>query len=72
MPIKKSPIFITKNGYSDLIIMSNELYDKFEEVHRIDQAICESEQEVLNGAVAIEAEIVFTKLENKHFREIQD
>ena len=23
------PIFITKNGYSDLVVMSSELYDEF-------------------------------------------
>lgn len=63
----QEPIFITKNGYSDLVIMSSELYDKFARINRIDQAICESEQEVLNGAEAVDAEIVFAELEKKHF-----
>lgn len=63
----QEPIFITKNGYSDLVIMSSELYDKFARTNRIDQAICESEQEVLNGAEAVDAEIVFAELEKKHF-----
>ena len=26
---KQEPIFITKNGYSDLVVMSAELYEKF-------------------------------------------
>ena len=26
---EQEPIFITKNGYSDLVVMSSELYDKF-------------------------------------------
>lgn len=26
---QQEPIFITKNGYSDLVVMSSELYDKF-------------------------------------------
>ena len=35
----QEPIFITKNGYSDLVVMSSELYDKFAKINRIDQAI---------------------------------
>ena len=69
---EQEPIFITKNGYSDLVVMSSELYDKFAKIHRIDQAIYESEQELLIGAAAIDAEVVFEELERKHFGEIQD
>ena len=53
---EQEPIFITKNGYSDLVVMSSELYDKFE-----------SEQEAANGADAVDAETVFAELEKKHF-----
>lgn len=38
-----------------------------EPAHRIDQVIYESEQEVLNGAEAVNAETVFEKLEKKYF-----
>ncbi len=61
------PIFITKNGYSDLVVMSSELYDRFARINWIDQAIFESEQDVANGAQALEAEAVFAELEKKHF-----
>ena len=64
---QQEPIFITKNGYSDLVVMSSELYDKFARINRIDQAIYDSEQEVLNGAEATDANIVFEELEKKHF-----
>ena len=64
---QQEPIFIMKNGYSDLVVMSSELYDKFARINRIDQAIYESEQEVLNGAEATDANIVFEELEKKHF-----
>ena len=60
---EQEPIFITKNGYSDLVVMSSELYDKFAKINRIDQAIYESEQELLNGAEAVDADIVFAELE---------
>ena len=64
---EQEPIFITKNGYSDLVIMSSDWYDKFARINRIDQAIYESEQEMANGAEVIDAEIVFAELEKKHF-----
>ena len=63
----QEPIFITKNGYSDLVVMSSELYDKFARMNCIDQAIFESEQEIVNGAEAVDAEKVFAELEKKHF-----
>ena len=34
---EQEPIFITKNGYSDLVAMSSELYDKFARMNRIDE-----------------------------------
>ena len=34
---EQEPIFITKNGYSDLVAMSSELYDKFPRMNRIDE-----------------------------------
>ena len=58
---KQEPIFITKNGYSDLVIMISELYDKFARMNRVDQDIYESKQEVANGAEAVDADIVFEK-----------
>ena len=67
---EQEPIFVTKNGYSDLVVMSSELYDKFTKNNRIDQAIYESEQELLNGAEAVDADKVFTELEKKHFGQI--
>ena len=61
------PVFITKNGYSDLVVMSSELYDEFARINRIDKAIFESEQELLDGAEAVDAKKVFDDLEKKHF-----
>lgn len=63
----QEPIFITKNGYSDLVIMSSELYDKFARINRVDQAIYESEQEMADGAEAIDVEMILAELEKKHF-----
>ena len=35
---EQESIFITKNGYSDLVVMSSELYDKFAKTNCIDEA----------------------------------
>ena len=64
---EQEPIFITKNGYSDLVVMSSELYDKFAKINRIDQAIYESEQEMASGTEAVDADIVFAEMEKKYF-----
>lgn len=58
----QEPIFITKNGYSDLVLMSSELYDKFVKTNRIDQAIYESEKEMEAGGVSIGLDEAFEKL----------
>ena len=57
---------LQKNGYSDLVVMSSELYDEFARINRIDNAIFESEQELLDGAEAVDAKKVFDDLEKKH------
>ena len=57
--------YIRNESKSDTTI--SELYDKFARINRIDQAIFKSEQEIANGAEAVDAEIVFAELEKKHF-----
>ena len=36
----KQPVYITKNGYNDLVLLSNEAYETYEE-ERIDRLISE-------------------------------
>ena len=64
---EQEPIFITKNGYSDLVVMSSELYDKFARINRIDQAIYESEMELEEGGVSIDLEDAFERLNRKYY-----
>lgn len=59
--------FITKNGYSDLVIMSSELYDKFAKINHIDQAIYESEKEMEEGGASIDLDEAFEKLNRKYY-----
>ena len=63
----QEPIFITKNGYSDLVVMSSELYDKIVKNNRIDQAIYESEKEMEAGGVSIALDEAFEKLNKKYY-----
>lgn len=57
----QEPIFITKNGYSDLVVMSAELYEKFAQINKIDQAIYEAEKEVEEGAQTIPLNIAMKR-----------
>lgn len=43
------PIFVTKNGYSDMVVMSNQAYDEIMEKLRLYRILAESEKDVENG-----------------------
>ena len=64
---EQEPIFVTKNGYSDLVVMSSELYDKFARNNRIDQAIYESEKELEEGGASIDLDDAFEMLDRKYY-----
>ena len=64
---KQEPIFITKNGYSDLVVMSAELYEKFAQINRVDQAIYEAEKEVEDGAEPISVDSAIERLNKKYY-----
>lgn len=66
----KEPIYITKNGYSDLVVMSIETFETLEETARIDQAIYEAELEVKNGAKTIPAREAMEKLNKKYYGKV--
>ena len=63
---KQEPIFITKNGYSDLVVMSAELYERFAEINRVDQAIEEAEREVSEGARPVSVKEARKRLDKKY------
>ncbi|MGB4438175.1 MAG: type II toxin-antitoxin system prevent-host-death family antitoxin [Sedimentibacter sp.] len=62
---KKEPVFITKNGYGDLVIMSIETYEQMLEVNEMDAAIKEAEFE--NGIDLLDAREALISLRRKHF-----
>ena len=63
---EQQPIFITKNGYSDLVVMSSELYDKIARENRLDQAIYESEKEVTGDGELMDLDEAFERLNKKY------
>lgn len=46
----KEPIYITKNGEGDLVIMSIDTYEKREQILKLRAKILQAEQERINGA----------------------
>ena len=64
----QEPIFITKNGYSDLVVLSAELYEKIAQQNRIDQTIYEAEKEFESGAQPISVEAARKQLDGKYFK----
>ncbi len=63
----KEPIFVTKNGYSDLVIMSSEMFEQFAQNNRIDNAIEEAEREIEQGAKPISTKEARKKLDKKYY-----
>lgn len=52
---KKEPIFITKNGYGDMVIMSMETYNELLEARATDEAIREAEEEYNAEGILLDA-----------------
>lgn len=66
----QEPIFITKNGYSDLVVMSAELYERFAQINRIDQAIYEAEAEVAEGAAPVSLNDAKFRLDERYYGKV--
>ena len=64
---RPEPIFITKNGYGDLVVMSIEAYEAMLETAAVDTAITEAEAEFTQDGRLLDAKEVLTSLRRKHF-----
>ena len=64
---KREPLFITKNGYGDLVVMSIEAYEEMVDIARIDTAISEAEKEYAADGVLLDAKEAIASLRRKHF-----
>ena len=64
---KREPIFVTKQGYGDLVVMSIETYNLLIGIAQVDSAITYAEAELAAGAKPIEARAALDELRRKHF-----
>ena len=45
------PVFLTKNGYGDMVVMSMETYEKNMFVHDVEEKLSEAEEAISKGEV---------------------
>ena len=64
---RREPLFITKNGYGDLVVMSIETYEEMVEAAHTDAAISEAEREYAADGVLLDAREVLSSLRRRHF-----
>lgn len=64
---RHEPLFITKNGYDDLVIMSIETYEEMVETARTDAAISDAEKEYAADGVLLNAREVLPSLRRRYF-----
>lgn len=63
---QSEPIFITKNGYGDLVVMSIETYERQFALVDVYKKLSEAEQEIAKGIPLLDGEDVFKKLRTKY------
>ena len=63
----EEPIYITKNGYGDMVLMSMEAYEKLASIAKTDVAIREAETEFAETGELLDAREALTQLRRKHF-----
>ncbi|HJD33492.1 MAG TPA: type II toxin-antitoxin system prevent-host-death family antitoxin [Candidatus Mediterraneibacter tabaqchaliae] len=64
---RREPVFITKNGYGDLVVMSIETYEAMVENAAMDTSISEAEAEFERNGQLHDAGEALASLRRKHF-----
>ena len=64
---RREPVFITKNGYGDVVVMSIETYEAMMETAAVDTAIAEAEAEFERDGQLYDAKDALASLRRKHF-----
>jgi prevent-host-death family protein len=60
------PVFITKNGYGDLVVMSIEAYERNQAMADIYRKLGESEADLVSGVKPLDGVEVFRGLREKY------
>jgi len=63
---QQEPIFITKNGYGDLVVMSIDTYERQMALVDVYKKLSEAEQQVSQGIPLLNGDEVFKKLRTKY------
>ena len=63
---KNEPVFITKNGYGDLVVLSIEAYEELIDALHTDAVIREAEQELAEGGKLTDAREALSALRKKY------
>lgn len=64
---RREPVYITKNGYGDLVVMSIEAYEELLDTFATDRAIAEAEAEYAEAGQLHDARTALAALRRKHF-----
>ena len=64
---RREPVFITKNGYGDQVVMSIETYEEMLDCIATDKAIADAEQEIAAGGQLLDAKEALGALRRKYF-----
>jgi len=62
----QEPIFITKNGYGDLVVMSMDTYERQMALVGVYKKLAEAEKQIADGTSLLDGEEVFKKLRKKY------
>ncbi len=65
---QNEPIFITKNGYGDLVIMSMETYERQLALVEVYKKLAEAETQITQGVPLLDGEEVFAKLRERYVK----
>lgn len=62
---QNEPIFVTKNGYGDMVVMSMEAYEKTMFINDVQRKLAEAEEEINKGEVR-DAKEMLAELKKKY------
>jgi prevent-host-death family protein len=65
---ENEPIFITKNGYGDLVVMSIETYERQMALVGLYKKLAEAETQVADGIPLLDGGEVFKRLRTKYVK----
>ncbi len=65
------PVYLTKNGYGDMVVMSIEQFETMKNNRRIDAALLEAESQALSGVPMLDFDEVSSSLRQKLVEKVE-